>query len=129
MSNDFSANNILKDEITQSVLRVFGIHDASTDEQIDFLVRIGYAVENRVLLEIIKKIPADERPSFQKIIEKGAMEELVAFLNSHIENVDEFIGRAVEKEVTAIRDDMFREFEAANSIDVDIPEGGMALNS
>jgi hypothetical protein len=98
----------LGDKVSQEVLQAFGMNEDTPEEQAQFLADAGEVIMQRVMLEILKKLPEAALPRFDHLVERGSEQEWKEFLGQYIESPEAFIEDEVKKEVGAIRREMGR---------------------
>ena len=111
MITDNHVQQILGNELVRGIVERLGINDANPEDQIDLIEKIGGAVLNGILLEIVTALDESTRNEFRSYLERGDPRGARALLEKNIKNLDAFIQRAAQTKLAEI------EKEAAETSD------------
>ena len=97
---------LLGDDFTQQVILELGLSNDPLDVQAELIASVGETIMQRVVLEIVKKLPDVFAKKFENLIGAGDMQAIRALVTLYIPNLDEFIAAEARKEYAIIRDRM-----------------------
>ena len=93
---------LLEDDVGKIAMRELGIESDTPEAQAAVMNLIGETLFNRVLLEILKKLPHSTHDEFDKLMD-GEPQPLDEFLHANIPDFDSFVEQEAHKELNAIR--------------------------
>ena len=91
--------DILKEDLTQNVIKEFGLEQESSEGQAYLIAKLGENIFGRVLLGVHEVLPEAKRPEFEALVEEGDPEKLHAFIYPYIPNFDLFVQQEARKEI------------------------------
>jgi hypothetical protein len=94
---------LLGDEFAQKILAEIGIEGDPPEIQAQFISEIGEAILQRMVLEILKRLPKAEATQFEELIGGGDMEAIRSLVSPHIPQFDQFIADTAQKEYLLIK--------------------------
>ena len=92
---------LLGNDLIQEVIDKLGIGGVSEEMQTELLSMIGKNILQRVILEVMKIVPASEHAELEVLIGGGNTDAVRKFLVRHIPDLDDFIEREAQKEYEA----------------------------
>lgn len=97
---------LLGDSFAQSMVDEMRIASDPPEVQAEMLSLLGENIFQRVVLEILKKLPPDAVQAFRAQIGAGDLEALRATVAPHIPDLDAFVASEAQKELTLLRERM-----------------------
>lgn len=94
---------LLGDELTQQIIKEMGIERDSPETQGALLSMLGDRIMQRIVVKIIKKLPASERVKFESLIGEGDILALRTLLHPYIPDVDLFIATEARHEFDTLK--------------------------
>jgi hypothetical protein len=108
-------DGILKDDLTQKLIREFGIEGESAETKASLLAQLGENISGRVLLEATKKVPEDQREAFFATIETSDLNSVKQFLQLYVSDFEQFVREEAQKEIERTKTYMHEEMETATT--------------
>lgn len=103
MNDQQLLEDVLADEGVCTLLKDLGFEQDTPEGKTEVIGIIGDTIMERVLLDVLKKLPEDAREGFEKNLNSGDMESVYTYLAPHIPDVNQFITTSIKNELTAIR--------------------------
>jgi hypothetical protein len=81
------------------LLKTLHIEDAPPETQATIISDIGGVLLGRLTLEILKRLPEDEKPRLDELLFKGDGDGMKGFLSKHVGDSDKFVLDVVRTEM------------------------------
>ncbi len=86
-------------ELKQIIIKEIGIATLSSDAQDKILEKLGGNIVKRLSLAILKNLPEEARPEFEKISAAGDEIKLREFLKNTIPNFEELTQKTIKETI------------------------------
>ncbi len=87
-------------KINQDIVSELDIKDLPEQTRNDIVDALGQNVLEKVILELIKKVPEDKREAFNSMYDP---EEVKRFVSTYVSDYDAFVRGVVAKEITEFK--------------------------
>ncbi len=96
-------HDLLKDNLTQTLITEFGIEHESDEVKARLIAKIGENIFGRVVLEMLNALPTDKHAGFDALVGNGDPDALKAYLSPYIPDLDLFLREETRKEIERIK--------------------------
>ena len=103
--HDPTLQAMIQDDLMHEVVRLFGLEGSTPEKQIELIAEVGGVVQDRVAIELLKRLPENAREEFVRLIGSNDLPALYAHVTAHIPDVDAFIQQVIAREVGEIMKD------------------------
>ena len=87
-------------KINQDIVSELNIGDLPKQTQDDIIDALGQNILEKVILEVLKKIPEDKRETFDSLRDP---EEIRSFVSTYISDYDAFVQEVMAKEIIVFK--------------------------
>ena len=103
--HDPTLQAMIQDDLMHEVVRLFGLEGSTPEKQIELIAEVGGVVQDRVAIELLKRLPENAREEFVRLIGGNDLPALYAHVTAHIPDADAFIQHVITQEVAEIMKD------------------------
>ncbi len=90
---------ITKEELRQIILKDLKIDSLSMEVQDKILEKLGGNIIKRITLAVLKNLPEEARPEFEKINESGDEIKMQEFFKNTIPNFEELMHKTIKETI------------------------------
>ena len=102
---DITLQAMMKEDLMREIVRTFGLEGSTPEKRAEMIAEMGGVVQDRVAIELLKKLPEHAREEFVRLIGSNDLPTLYAHVSDHIDNADAFIQQVITQEVAEIMKD------------------------
>lgn len=88
-----------QDELKSIIAKDIGVENLSQEDQNEIISRLGGIITQRIVLEIIKRLPEENRNEYEEIGISGDEQKMQEFLGKYIPDAKNFIHDVIKKEI------------------------------
>jgi hypothetical protein len=96
----------LRDDIRTQVSDNLGIGNLPPEQQEHIISNLGQVVMERVMLEILKRIPESQQSAFDALADSGDQVGMETFLKQQVPGIDSIVQGAAQEEIRAFKEFM-----------------------
>jgi hypothetical protein len=103
MTNNDAVTRLLGDDFTKGIVRDLGIENESSEIQAKVVDRLGQAIFERIVLEVLKVLPPSEHDAFESFMGNGDFAGLQAFLQEKVPDGESLVQKAASDTYESVK--------------------------